>query len=197
MRLLFAGVGEAPCLRGPLGLAGRRVQTAFLGCVAVLAGSCGGQPFPGSAKSLDDLGRGVMDAFEREDRHALERYRLTESEHNEVVWPEFPAAQAEHPFPVDLAWRNIQLRNQQAVRRASSALATARRMGPVETRGVDCEGETASFGTFAVHTDCYVRFGVAGRPYKMQLFKDVLVRQGGYKIFRYYDEEPEAATTGR
>jgi hypothetical protein len=26
--------------------------------------------------------------------------------------------------------------------------------------------------------------------YEAQIFKDVLARGGGYKIFRYYDEEP-------
>ena len=162
----------------------------------MLAGGCGGQPpFPGSATSLDDLGRGVMDAFEREDPEALERYRLTEAEHNEEIWPEFPAAQAEPPFPVDLAWRNIQLRNQRAVRRTTATLATARRAGPVEYRGVECQGDVDSYATFSVLTDCYVRFAVAGRPYAMQSFKHVLVRRGGYKIVRYYDDEPASVAT--
>ena len=29
---------------------------------------------------------------------------------------------------------------------------------------------------------------------EMQLFKDVLERGSGYKIFRYYDEDPELVT---
>ena len=168
------------------------IRDALLGCAAVLASGCGGQPpFPGSATSLDELGRGVMDAFERGDHEALERYRLTEAEHNDEIWPEFPAARAEPPFPVDLAWRNIQLRNQRAVRRNSSTLAAARGAGPVEYRDVECEGEVDAYATFSVLTDCHVRFAIAGRPYKMQLFKHVLVRRGGYKIVRYYDDEPE------
>lgn len=173
----------------------RRIRALLLGCAAMLGGGCGGQPpFPGSATSLDDLGRGVMDAFDREDHEALERYRLTEAEHNEEIWPEFPAAQAEPPFPVDLAWRNIQLRNQRAVRRTTSTLAAARRTGPVEYRGAECQGDVDSYETFSVLTDCYVRFAVAGRIYAMQLFKHVLVRRGGYKIVRYYDDEPAAVT---
>lgn len=169
------------------------MRTILLGCAVALASGCGGQPpFPGSAASLDDLGRGVMDAFERQDGEALERYRLSEAEHNEEIWPEFPAAQAEHPFPVDLAWRNIQLRNQRAVRRAASTLASLRGAGPVEFRRVECEGDVDSYATFSVLTDCYVRFSVAERRYEMQLFKDVLVRRGGYKIVRYYDDAPNA-----
>ena len=37
------------------------------------------------------------------------------------------------------------------------------------------------------------------RDGRLQLFKDVLERHGGFKIFRYYDEDPEsvgAATHG-
>ncbi len=134
-----------------------------------------------------------MDAFERADHKALERFRLSKAEHNEVVWPEFPVAQAEHPFPVDLAWRNIQLRNQRAVRRASAALASIRRAGAVAYKNVACRSDAQVFATFSVHTDCYVSFSVGDRSYKMQLFKDVLVRHGGYKIFRYYDEDAKTA----
>ena len=169
------------------------LRIALWGSAAVLAGGCGGQPFPGSAESLDELGQAVLSAFAAGDRAALERYRLTEAEHNGVVWPEQPASQGDNPFPLDLAWRNIQLRNQRAVRRAAAALAAVRREGDIAYERVDCEGGLRAFQTFSVHTGCYVRFSVAGRRYKMQLFKDVLVRHGGYKIFRYYDEDPEQA----
>jgi hypothetical protein len=39
-----------------------------------------------------------------------------------------------------------------------------------------------------------VRFELdqAGALLEAQLFKDVVVRGGGHKIFRYYDEEPRA-----
>ena len=33
-----------------------------------------------------------------------------------------------------------------------------------------------------------------GRLYQIQLFKDVLERGSGYKIFRYYDADPELVT---
>ena len=164
---------------------------AFAASIALAA--CGGQPpFPGSAGSLDDLGSGVLEAFARNDLEALQRFRLTENEHNTVIWPELPAADA--GYPLDLAWRNIQLRNQQAVPRAASALRrTIQRAGEPHFLAVACEGEPQSFDTFVVHTECSVRFRAGDAAYRIQLFKDVLARNGGYKVFRYYDEDVELA----
>lgn len=157
----------------------------------VAAAGCGGQPFPGSSRSLDELGRGVLEAFRADHRAALEAFRLTETEHNTVVWPELPASRGEFAFPVDLAWRNVQLRNRRAIPRARGVLSRAE---PLEFDSVECRGETQSFETFVVHTDCHTRFRTRGRLYRLQLFKDVLERNGGLKIFRYYDEDPEIVT---
>lgn len=165
---------------------GAAVSSGVAGCGL---GSTGSAPsFPGSAASLDDLGRGVFESFARNDREALEAFRLTEEEHNTVVWPELPAAQAEEPFPLDLAWRGIQLRNERAVPRAANAL---RRAGAKAFEGAECRG-AQSFETFVVHTDCRVRFrATGGARYRVLLFKDALERNGGYKVFRYYDEDVE------
>lgn len=163
----------------------------LLGVWGCGVGSAGADaPFPGSAASLEALGRGVFESFTRNDREALEAFRLTEDEHNTVVWPELPAARAdETPFPLDLAWRNIQLRNGRAVPRAAEAL---RRAGAEAFEGAECRGAARSFKTFVVHTDCRVRFrATGGARYDILLFKDALERNGGYKVFRYYDEDPE------
>ncbi len=164
-----------------------RHQLAFVGLLVTAAGCGGKQPFPGSASDLDALGRDVLEAFEQHDLEALESIRLSETEHNTVVWPELPAARGPSPYPLDLAWQNIELRNRRAISRAAKALHAA---GPLEFAGVECVGGTRPFDTFVVHTDCHTRFAARGRLYSIQLFKDVLERDGGFKIFRYYDEEP-------
>ncbi len=146
----------------------------------------GGRPFAGSAKSLDDLGATVLSAFEEGNPEALARVRLAESEHNQVIWPELPAAQ--RGYPIDLAWQNIQLRNARSIPRAGRVL---QEMRPLEFLSVQCEGETESFATFRVHTECHAHFRSRDREYRMQLFRHVAERHGGYKIFRYYDEDPE------
>lgn len=174
--------GKSPRDAGPL-------PVLLVGLAA--AAGCGGQPFPGSAESLDELGRGIVEAFREDDREALETFRLTETEHNTIVWPELPASRGEFAFPLDLAWRNIQLRNRRAIPRAGGVL---RRAEPLEFESVECLGETRTFDSFVVHTDCHTRFRARGRLYRIQLFKDVLERNGGLKIFRYYDEHPEIVT---
>ena len=150
--------------------------------------ACNDAPsFPGSTGDLEDLGRLVVEALNEGDEEALATVRLTEFEHNEVVYPELPAAAGDNPFPVDLAWQNIELRSRRAVNRLQTDLAP---LSPMEFESVECRGETHVFESFQVRTDCYTRFRAGGSVYEVQLFKDVLERGGGYKIFRYYDESP-------
>lgn len=177
----------------------RGIFSTFLLSLAVLsAGGCGvtgsaaeadeGLRFEDSAPSLEVLGSEVLQAFTRRDTASLDRFRLTEYEHNEVVWPELPASAPEVNFPIDYAWTNIQNRNRRALSRQFERF-TDRRPG---FQRVECRGATEAFETFQVLTDCWIVFSVEDRPelFEVQLFKDVLVRGGGMKIFRYYDEEP-------
>ncbi len=121
----------------------------------------------------------------------MEGYRLTETEHNEVIWPELPVAQGEYAYPVDIAWRNIQLRNGAGARRAIARFAGLEGARYSETR---CLDEPAVFDSFTVEQDCHVGFFRDGTDYRVQIFKDAAVRGGGFKIFRYYDEAPEPGT---
>jgi hypothetical protein len=148
------------------------------------------ETFDGSAPSLDALAGEVLDALSHGDLGSLERVRLTEREHNEIVWPELPVSAPELNFPVDFAWANIQTRNASALGRIDDfyeGLATL-------LVSAACLGETQTFETFRVLTDCWVTFSRDGfeELYQAQLFKDVVVRGGGYKIFRYYDEVPRS-----
>jgi hypothetical protein len=143
----------------------------------------------GAAASLDDLGRTALTALTSGDRASLESVRLTELEHNDVVWPELPAAAPEVNFPVDFAWTNIESRN----RAALSRLERVYRREKLVHQATECRGETKRFESFDVLTNCWVVFTREGVPdaYEARLFKDVLVRGGGYKIFRYYEGEPQ------
>ena len=187
----------------------RGMRSVIPGVLAVLlVGACGGSgeptgegegaqrvaPFPGSAVSLDDLGRTVLRALAAGDREALGRVRLGEREHNEVVWPELPAARPEVNFPVDFAWENIQRRNARELERALPWYLGR----DLEHVRVECRGGLEVFETFRVHRDCWVVFraGDAG-VLEVQLFKDGLERGGGYKIFRLYAERAPRPATGR
>lgn len=150
---------------------------------------CGGGSgaFPGSAADLDHLGRAVVFALNEGDEAKLASFRLSEAEHNDVIWPELPAARSENPYTLEFAWQNIQRRDRRAVGRLTEDLAP---LVPMVYEATECRGETQAFETFQVRTDCYVRFSSSGGLYEVQFFKDVLERGGGHKIFRYYDETP-------
>lgn len=144
--------------------------------------------FPGSTETIDGLGRAVLEALSRSDTVALAELRLTEREHNDVVWPELPAARPKVNFPIDFAWSNIEMRDRRSLTRLLPVFDGL----DAHFRTVQCRGATQTFETFEVLTDCWTIFDVEGRegPFEAQLFKDVLVRGGGHKIFRYYDEMP-------
>jgi hypothetical protein len=151
--------------------------------------------FPGSTQTLDGLGRTVLGALAASDTTTLAALRLTEQEHNEVVWPELPASSPEVNFPIDFAWTNIELRDRRSITRLLPIF------GGLEAGflTVQCRGGTQTFETFHVLTDCWTLFELEERegPFEAQLFKDVLVRGGGHKIFRYYDGLPRRLGSGR
>jgi len=138
---------------------------------------------PGSVRSLESLGENVLSGFSTGDTALLESLRLTEAEHNELVWPELPASDPSVNFPVDFAWANISLRNRAALADLFSEYGSE----VLALQGVDCRGEIREFESFVVHTDCWVSFTADGRLLPpQQLFKDVLDWDGEFKIFRYY-----------
>ena len=170
------------------------IPACLLACL-LGAGCDGPRPpgelaFPGSSPSVEALARDALQGLSASDTLLLEQLRLTEAEHNEVVWPELPASAPEIGFPVDFAWRNIQLRNESALERIGGWYES----NPVRYQVTECRGEIREFATFDVHTDCWVLFlTTRGELLEAQLFKDVLERDGGFKIFRYYDELPRRA----
>lgn len=172
-------------------LAVRRCRTpALLLAVGVLSAGCDGPPgaeerlLPGSVDSLEEVGREVLAGLSARDTARLGRIRLTEREHNEAVWPELPASNPAAGFPLDVAWTNIQLRNEKALQRLLTRYGGRR----LVLEEVACRGETREFESFQVRTDCGVRFRVNGDTVvREQLFKHVLVWDGEHKIFRYYD----------
>lgn len=143
-----------------------------------------GQGLSGSVSSLEELATEVLAGLASADTSRLEAVRLTEREHNELVWPELPAGRPGSNFPVDVAWRNITQRN----RAALDALFPVYGGHDLELVDVECRGETQVFESFRVRTDCRVTLERDGETLPPQeLFKDVLVWDGQHKIFRYYE----------
>jgi len=133
---------------------------------------------------LPALGEVVLEAFSTGDTAALARNRLTRPEHNQEIWSELPVAASGSGYTPEMAWENISRRDRRAV---SRNLSWFEGRDP-ELVQVECRGATEAFESFQVHTDCWVQFRVEEGYAESQLFKDVVERNGGYKIFRYYDE---------
>lgn len=137
----------------------------------------------GGVASLEALGRGVVAALAAGDTAALAAHRVTERDHNELLYPSFPAAREDPPFPAALAWENIQTRNAAAL---YGWLPAFRRDRPAFA-GVECAGVPDRYPTFTIHQDCAVTLRRAdGTTGKATLFRSAVEMGGRFKVIRYH-----------
>lgn len=177
-----------------------RLAAAIAGCASFVAGCSqppSGPPAAGSNSvvpvvlegavgSIQQLAYEALEGLSTGDVQRLERIRLTEYEHNELVWPQLPASAPEANHPVALAWENIERRN----RRARGRLVAKYRGAELSLLGVECLRDTEVFESFRVLQDCWVSLTVRRqRAEPLQLFKYVIDWNGQFKIFRYYDDD--------
>jgi hypothetical protein len=139
----------------------------------------------GAVASLEQLAFETLEGLAVGDEARLERIRLTEYEHNELVWPELPASAPEVNHPVDLAWANIELRNHRARRRLLIRYGGRR----LSLLGIDCRLPDEVFPSFRVLKDCWISFSSDHEEMEpVQFFKYAIDWNGQFKIFRYYDD---------
>ncbi|MDX1393205.1 MAG: hypothetical protein R3195_02395 [Gemmatimonadota bacterium] len=140
----------------------------------------------GATESIEQLAFEALEGLSAGDVGRLERIRLTEYEHNQLVYPQLPASAPEVNHPADLAWGNIQRRNH----RARGRLIYKYGGHALSLLGVECRADPEYFRSFRVLRDCWVSFTVdRERVDPVQLFKYVLDWDGQFKIFRYYDDD--------
>jgi hypothetical protein len=138
--------------------------------------------FEGGASSLEDLADAVVLALTSSDTAGLEAIRFTETEHNQLIWPHFPAAQQDPPFPVDLAWENIQIRNSAAI---ETLIPRFEGREFVVTRA-SCAGGEEEFPTFRVLRGCeIVVVEPSGVERTINPFLSAVMMDGRLKIVRY------------
>lgn len=139
----------------------------------------------GAAPTVDSLGAAVWAGLVTGDTAALRQLRLSEAEHNEIVWPEQPAAkQPSAQENLDFWWRNIEVRN----RAALDNLFTRFRGSAMEFLAVDCPGEARSYDSFRALTGCVLVLAGQDGPARVAAFRYVIEMDGVYKLVRYYDE---------
>lgn len=135
----------------------------------------------GGTASVEELAEQVVAGLVAGDSALLESLRLSEHEHNELLWPEFPAARQHPPFPVDLAWENIQIRNAGAL----YDLLPRFRGRALRVRGVVCPGRE-DYPSFRAVRECSIRVVEEGAgELEIRPFRSVVVWGGRHKIVRY------------
>lgn len=158
------------------------------GCWTVLLAGCripvGTAPFPGSGSSLPEVGQRVLEGLAAGDHASLAALRLSRGEYVDVVWPELPASHPDLNVPVEYVWADIEARDRSALIRLAPQFEGL----AAELEDVACTGKVEEFETFRVHTDCWVTIATPSGDRRIQLFKDVVERGAGYKLFRYYDD---------
>ena len=141
-------------------------------------------PFPGSGSSLTDVGQRVLEGLAAGGHASLAALRLSRKEYVEVVWPELPASNPDLHVPIEYVWADIETRDRSALIRLAPQFEGL----SAELEEVACADEVQEFKTFRVHTDCWVFLRTPSGKHRIQLFKDVVERGAGYKLFRYYDD---------
>jgi hypothetical protein len=166
------------------------VLAAPLLWAAVLAGCETAAPTPPrlsqGAGSLESLGDSVWQGLAHGDTAALSRMKVTEHEHNRVMWPEMPASNPEANFPVEVAWRNIRARDRAAMAHLLPTYAGS----DARLRATRCAGEPRRYESYEALTDCHLMLETRdGEELRVQAFRYVVRMDGRYKVVRYYGEE--------
>jgi hypothetical protein len=175
--------------------AGPRPPARTLAGACLLLGAiaaCGDGPstaeprLTGGAPTLEELGSGVWNGIVARDAAALERLRLTEFEHNQLVWPEQSAAQEPSAAAnLDFWWQNIQLRNRAALDDLFAVYGGA----TLALRDVECIGDPQAYESFTALTDCRLTLDGPTGPFRVEAFRYVVRMGGAHKVLRYYGDE--------
>jgi hypothetical protein len=162
-------------------LAGVGRWLAVVAFVATAACRSGEPPrLQGGTRSVEGLVEQFVEALNRGDTAAMHRLRVTEWEHNTLLWPEFPASRPELNMPVEFAWFNLSKRSV----RDAARLARQYRNAGIRPVATTCRKQIQQYATFEVHGDCVVtlvdKFGVRHRD--AQLFGSLVKMDGRFKI---------------
>ncbi|MBB6072444.1 hypothetical protein [Longimicrobium terrae] len=167
--------------------AGRTLAAAL---VILASAACGGRDepaplpaLPGSAPTVSDLGRGVVDGFVAGDTARLRGYTLSLEEYRDVVWPRL-GIDTTSGVTFGWSWGDNQVRGRRAYRRYLDRMKGM----ALRADSTHCTGAPRRFDGVTVMQGCRVAVrdstGAAGQ---LELFSSVVEVGGRYKIFRYDD----------
>lgn len=159
--------------------------TALLGAAALAGASAHlsrPTPLAGTFDSPEALASAVLDAFQRQDRAALERLALSEQEFAAHVWPTLPAARPERNLSAQFVWADL------AGKSRAHLMRNLRRPLPLDATvvAVDFEGETSRHGGITIRRQSVMRLrDPSGSTLRVRLFGSLLEQDGMFKVFSY------------
>jgi hypothetical protein len=137
-----------------------------------------------AATSVEDLVRQVLAAVDAEDMQGLTDLRVTEREHNELLWPEFSAK--DHNVDLDFAWDMLNTRSHTNQGRT---IGTWRGQG-LDFTAVRFERGVESYKTFTLHRGTLVAARTAqGGDVDLRFIGSILELDGQFKVLSYKDRD--------
>lgn len=198
MRLLAGGSGCAGASRllsaaaFALALAGCGRGTSPKDTAPAHAASPAVEPSPDVERlrptwgSAEEAAEAFLEALAADDVERMRSGALTGEEFADVVWPELPSSRPNHNVPLDYAWRDLNQKSTNSLRRV------ARRYGGRRYRleRVEFLSETTDYITFAVHRDArLVLVDEEGVTRRLRLFGSMIERGGRWKLFSFVNDE--------
>jgi hypothetical protein len=135
-----------------------------------------------AARSPEELVDRVLAAVEASDLATLTDLRVDEREHNELLWPEFPARNQN--VQLAFAWANLNTRSHTNARRAISTWGGQE----LARTALRFERGIASYPTFELHNGTAVDAQTPdGREVELRFLGSLLELDGQWKVLSYKD----------
>jgi hypothetical protein len=129
------------------------------------------------------VARAVLDALNRRDVAALERFSVTEDEFRRLVWPKQPAARPGRNIPWDYVWRDLAGKSRIQVRARAREWPVERGFTLVE---VGFRGDTTDYEAYRIFRESQVTLRDRdGALTRTRMFGALIEQRGRFKVFSY------------
>jgi hypothetical protein len=146
----------------------------------VAAAACGstdaGPRLEGGYRSMNSLVEHYLEAVEAGDTARMNAMRVTEYEHNELLWPSFPASRPEFNMPIDFAWQNLDRHSRRDAARVAHDYAGE----DLTLLNISCHEGVTEYETFRVHGNCWLM--LEEYPAEVKMLGSIVEMGGRFKL---------------
>jgi hypothetical protein len=136
--------------------------------------------------SAEEAAEAFLDALAADDVERMRSAALSEQEFADVVWPELPSSRPNRNLPRDYAWRDLNQKSSNSLRRVSHRHGGKR----YRLERVEFLDGTTEYLTFAVHREArLILTGEQGERLRLRLFGSMIERGGRWKLFSFVNDD--------